>query len=64
MGQVCFYRKSGSSRLTGYAEVMLVNPTAPLLPACRLGSGVPRESYCCYCGFGSLDGGTIPLVRM
>ena len=32
---------------------------------CRpVGSGVPRESYCCYCGFGSLDGGTIPLVRM
>ena len=23
-------------RMTGYAEVMPVNPTAPLLPACRL----------------------------
>jgi hypothetical protein len=30
----------------------------------QFGNGVPRDNYCSYCGFGSLDGGTIPLVRM
>jgi hypothetical protein len=33
-------RLENSSRITGHAEVISVNPTAPLLPACR-----PSGSY-------------------
>jgi hypothetical protein len=28
------------------------------------GAACLGNNYCSYCGFGSLDGGTIPLVRM